>query len=279
MTKIKFSWPNGTRGAFTTSWDDGELHDRRLLKILNQYGIKGTWNLNAGLLFSEHGGDEYRRLHKSEIKKLFQGHEVACHTLTHPYLDKQPEAIVFHEILEDRRTLEELMGHPVKGMALPFGSYDQRVIRLIKQCGIVYSRTINSHFNFNLPSNFLEWHPTCPPKVNLHETWKRFLSNDSPDKLFSLWGHSYEFARDDDWSLIEDFFKEVSQIHKLWHATNIEIYEYVNAWRSLWGSINGQYFRNIYAVDLWMRINEELICLKGGGYFPFASVQKTTQKH
>jgi len=263
MVRIKFSWPTGKEGAFTTSWDDGEVHDRRLIEILNQYGIKGTWNLNSGRLFQEHRGDEYR-LHTNEIQKLFQNHEVACHTLTHPFLDKEPEEIVLHEILEDRRRLEELMGYPIKGMALPFGAYDQRTLRLIKKCGIVYSRTTNSHFSFKLPSSFLEWHPTCHPKVNLIETWKRFLNDDSPDKLFSLWGHSHEFARDDDWNKIESFCEKVSQTTKLWYATNIEIYEYINAWRNLWCSINGQYFRNIFAVDLWMWIDEELICLRGG---------------
>jgi peptidoglycan-N-acetylglucosamine deacetylase len=263
MVKIKFSWPSGKEGAFTTSWDDGEVHDRRLVKILDQHGIKGTWNLNSGLLFQEHQGDAYR-LNTSEIRQLFQNHEVACHTLTHPFLDKQPEAVVLHEILEDRRILEDIMGYPIKGVAIPFGSYDQRILRLIEQCGIVYSRTTNSHFSFKLPSNFLEWHPTCHPKVNLIETWKRFLSDDSPDKLFSIWGHSHEFERDDEWKMIESFFEKGSRIAKIWYATNIEIYEYVNAWRNLWCSINSQHFRNIFAVDVWMWIDEELICLKGG---------------
>ena len=50
MNKLIFSWPNGKAGALTTSWDDGTAHDRRLVAIFNKYGIKGTFNINSGVL-------------------------------------------------------------------------------------------------------------------------------------------------------------------------------------------------------------------------------------
>lgn len=42
-------FPNGKRLAFTTSWDDGTIHDRQMVALLNSFGIKGTYNLNSGL--------------------------------------------------------------------------------------------------------------------------------------------------------------------------------------------------------------------------------------
>ena len=41
-------FPNGKSKAFTMSYDDGTIHDRRLVEIMNRYGIRGTFNLNAG---------------------------------------------------------------------------------------------------------------------------------------------------------------------------------------------------------------------------------------
>ena len=43
-------WPEGRRKAFTVSYDDGVTQDIRLIELLNRYGIKGTFNLNSGLL-------------------------------------------------------------------------------------------------------------------------------------------------------------------------------------------------------------------------------------
>ena len=43
-------WPGGKRKAFTISYDDGVTQDIRLIELLNKYQIKGTFNLNSGLL-------------------------------------------------------------------------------------------------------------------------------------------------------------------------------------------------------------------------------------
>ena len=34
---------------FLLSFDDGTVYDHRFVNLLNQYGIKGTFNLNSGL--------------------------------------------------------------------------------------------------------------------------------------------------------------------------------------------------------------------------------------
>ena len=59
------------------SYDDGKLEDRRLVSIFNKYGIKGTFHLNSGLEMDT-------RIPTSEYQELYKGHEVSCHTLTHP---------------------------------------------------------------------------------------------------------------------------------------------------------------------------------------------------
>ena len=40
----------GKNKAITFSYDDGVTQDRRLIEILNRYGLKATFNINSGLL-------------------------------------------------------------------------------------------------------------------------------------------------------------------------------------------------------------------------------------
>ena len=44
--EISMLFPEGKRKALTFSYDDGTIHDRRLAALLNEYGMKGTFNLN-----------------------------------------------------------------------------------------------------------------------------------------------------------------------------------------------------------------------------------------
>ena len=58
-------FPGGTNRCLTMSYDDGREHDRRLIEIFNQYGIKGTFHLNAYSVEKEGfiPGSEYRTLY------------------------------------------------------------------------------------------------------------------------------------------------------------------------------------------------------------------------
>ena len=39
---------DGKKKALTLSYDDGVVQDIRLIGILNQYGLKGTFNIGTG---------------------------------------------------------------------------------------------------------------------------------------------------------------------------------------------------------------------------------------
>ena len=84
MNKVYSCFPGGKHKALTMSYDDGKLQDRRLVEIFNRYGIRGTFNLNSGLF----GRPE--RIDAAEIPELYRGHEVACHTVTHPTIARSP---------------------------------------------------------------------------------------------------------------------------------------------------------------------------------------------
>ena len=46
---IYMRFPNGLKKVFTMSYDDGVRQDRRLIEILDRYGIKATFNINSGI--------------------------------------------------------------------------------------------------------------------------------------------------------------------------------------------------------------------------------------
>jgi len=126
--------------AITFSFDDGKTQDRRLIDIMNKYGLKGTFNLNSGTLGlkgeSVHGKKIVNRttVKHSEIKNLYNGHEVASHTLLHPNLTEQDNDAIIWQVETDTKLLSNLMGYEVVGFAYPCGGVnnDERVAKIIK---------------------------------------------------------------------------------------------------------------------------------------------------
>ncbi len=267
---LTFSWPEGKAGALTTSWDDGTIHDRRLVSILNAHGLKGSFHLNAAKFGQAASSTWYGYVTPEEVPGLYAGHEISAHSFTHPHLTRIPAGAVRGEMVRDRLRLEELAGYPVVGMSLPFGAYDARVNELLRECGMEYSRTTKSHGAFHPPADFLEWHPTCHHKADLPALWTEFLANKAADKLFYLWGHSYEFDRDNNWEILEKFAAVAGQEATVWQATNQEICEYLRAWRELLVSLDSRRYRNRSGLTIWARQGQELKSIPPGGSLSLA---------
>lgn len=253
-------FPGGKRKAVTLSYDDGTVDDRRMVEILNQYGVKATFHLNSSWLDGE------GRVEAAEIRSLYEGHEIAAHTVSHPYLPHLPAEMKVKEMIEDRCKLEALAGYPVKGMSYPYGDYSEDVAQLLPQLGIAYCRTVYSHQRFDLPEHFHRWHPTCHHLDRLLELTEQFLQEHRPGKplLLYVWGHSFEFARDDNWDLLEQFCKRVSDHDDLWHATNKQIYDYVQALSRLEISVDGTMIYNPSAMSVWVSVDGEPVAVEGG---------------
>ncbi len=257
-------YPGFKTKALTFSYDDGPKEDRHFIDLLNKYSLKGTFNLNSGLMPEKK--DLNDRVAIEEISQLYKGHEVAVHTEHHPFLEKMILSVVTTEILNDRRNLEKYVDYPVRGMAYPFGTYDERVIESCRACGIKYSRTTEAHHKFTLPTSWLKMPSTCHhADERLFELADKFV-NSSPKKesffttdgwLFYVWGHTYEFRTDEDWARIEDFFKLVSNREDVWYATNIEIHDYIEAYRALEYSVDLQRVYNPSAIDVYLVHDEK----------------------
>ena len=87
--------------------------------------------------------------------------------------------------------------------------------------------------------------------------------NQNP-RLFYLMGHSWEFSKDDNWELIEKFGEILSKREDVYHATNIEIYDYVQAYKSLQYSADGYTVYNPTLYEIWFDVDGKLYSIKSG---------------
>lgn len=253
-------FPEGRAKAVTLSYDDGVKQDIRLIDIMHRNGLKGTFNLNSGLFADEASESTIGRLKASEAKKLYlpSGNEVALHGYEHCYWNHISTATLMYDIAEDKHRLEETFNVPIRGGAYPFGDINDNAVKLLELSGIKYCRTVmKQEVDFGIPSDWLSLKATCHHNdKNLGELTLRFLEIEPNFRrdpyLFYLWGHSYEFDNDDNWNVIETFAAEIGNRKDIWYATNIEIYDYVSAYRSLIFATDGSFVINPTVTDVWI---------------------------
>lgn len=255
---VNYLFPEGRKLCLTFSYDDGSRVDERLANIFSEHGLKGTFNLNArGILC----GERKHKILADELKPLFldHGHEVACHGYDHPFEEKLPLPCVMEDIRQDRLALEAATGAPVRGFAYPFGTFSDDVKTLLKMMGIAYARTVkNCKGTPYMPNDFLEWDPTCHHKDNILDRVDPFLNTPAwyGTHMLYVWGHAYEFENSKNWHIIEDFCKRISgHADTVWYATNIEIADYIQAFRNLRYSMDMHQVYNPSVITVWLQDN------------------------
>ncbi len=275
-SELTMLFEGGKRKALTFSYDDGTIYDKKLVSLLKKYDMKATFNLNSGLLGQkEHRmingiNTDFSQIEPWEVKTVYADQEVASHTVNHSSIVGLSQNMGAAEVLKNKQKLEELTGRPVSGFAYPYGSYNELAEEILSACGIEYARTADSSNDFDIPQDFLEWHPTChhdaPELLKLAEN---FCNNDSlQPQLFCIWGRSYEFAQKDNWQVLEEFMKYVSDYReKIWFATSIEIVDYVKAFRELRCSSDGRILQNPTEMTLWFEMDREIHCIHGNEKF------------
>lgn len=273
MASIFMRFPEGRKKALTLSYDDGVEQDVRLIEIMKRHGLKGTFNLNSGCYAAQGTvypkGTIHRRMSKEDCLRVYKnsGMEVAVHGLTHPFLEQLPVNMCVNEILSDRNNLEQEYGVIVRGMAYPFGTYNDSVVATLERCGIVYARTVEVTRDFAIPSDWLRLKATCHHNdPALMELAKKFVESEmsrSPG-LFYLWGHSYEFESDNNWNVIEEFSAYMGGRNSIWYATNIEIYDYIDAYNRLQFSTDGKHIFNPTCRQLWFENGEGIFSVMPG---------------
>ena len=219
----------------TFSYDDGVTQDIRLAELFHTYGMKATFNLNSerfgggGRLTVDGVSVSHEKVQKADVRAIYEGHEIAGHTLTHPRLvDLTDDAEIVRQVEEDRLKLSELCGYEVVGFAYPGGgrNANEHVRDLIgAHTGAKYGRTIGSSHSFDPPSELLLFRPTVH-----HGEWEKlfalgeeFLSMKTEEKkILYVWGHSYEFDALDTWGKFEEFLQMMSGRADIGYVTNRE---------------------------------------------------------
>lgn len=228
---------NGKLKAVTFSFDDGVSQDKKLIEILDKYGLKSTFNLNSAFLGVEGNLERNGRVVRHDknpaqkVAEIYRGHEVAVHTLIHPNLTSLDDDAVEWQVEQDRRLLTQLVGYKVRCMAYPCGGVnnDERVAGVIKnRTNVKFARTVTSTDSFDIPDNLLRYDPTVYyiEKDKLFDLGEKFinLKADKPQVLY-VWGHSYEMdAEYISWREFEEFCKMISGKDDIFYGTNGQIF-------------------------------------------------------
>ena len=271
-------FPGGKPKAVTFSYDDGSSTDIRLVETFNKYGLKCTFNLVGQKI--EKGSGLSKDFIKSEI--LAKGHEIA----THGYLHKAPDSIrtieAIRDTLDTRLILEREFGGIIRGFAFPDRSVHKsatpelysRVKNYLTELDIVYARTGGEdNDRFSLPDDFYNWAPSAHhDNPKLLEYIDSFLSLDLDKvyrsrrdaKLLYIWGHSHEYESNGNWDRLDTICERLSGKEDVWYATNMEIYEYVTAFRSLIYSADGNTVYNPTLKELWFDVDKTLYHISPG---------------
>lgn len=277
-------FPKGRYKAVTFSYDDGCREDIRMAETLSRHGIKSTFNISSDFMGKIHAvcGSQY--LTREEIVEhlLSKGHEIAVHGASHRAPGKQRSIDGIQDVLRCRLELEKSFDRIIRGMAYPDsgvlvfqnGASYGNVRQYLQDLDIAYARTLGENKNsFALPTDWYAWVPTVHHRnPQVFDYIKEFLELDTKDayasvrmpQLFYLWGHSYEFEVNNEWTLLEDICEKLGGNDEIWYATNMEIYDYVIAYNSLVFSADSTRVYNPTLLEVWFDVDATLYSIKPG---------------
>jgi len=195
-------------------WDDGLVDDIRLIEILRRYGARAVFALNPGLYGLERsfgwtaGDREVWRLSLPELVQVYDGFEIASHSMTHPNLtDLTPEQIGW-EVHESRHRLEAIFHKPVSGFCYPFNACNDTVTEVVRAAGYRWARSGTERREGFISLDFLHYQPNC--HFLAEDFWPRYDHERAWDGVFFFWGHSCELASDAMWIAFEKTIAGIS---------------------------------------------------------------------
>ena len=217
------------RKIVVLTFDDGTVYDKGFVEMLNRLGIPATFNLNSGLEdFVWHYEDRHpiHRLKLWENRDLYTGHEVASHTLTHPYLTGLSENQLLHEVGEDCWNLSRIFNiEGLLGFGVPFDQCTEREIGILRESGLVrYIRLSEFREDFSLPED--PFHIRINALYNDPDVWaklKAFRDSKEEVAVFVLCGHSYEFEVCEQWGMMEDLLETLRNIPGVEFMTTMDL--------------------------------------------------------
>lgn len=227
---------------FVWNFDDGLEQDKRIIEILKKYGMGATFNINSGMYgdktyesrikelgFWETPIDKYLarkhhilpavehfRIPENEVLEVYEGFEIASHTLTHQNLRFAGKRAIKKEVAEDVKNLSEKFGREIVGFAYPYGMFSKAAKKILKKNGIKYARTVASTDSFEFPKDPMELPMTSwTIKEDALEKVERFIAAEpvDDDLFFLMFSHGYEFdfgTKEANWEKFEKICEMVA---------------------------------------------------------------------
>ena len=270
---IRLLFPTFKKKAIIFSYDDGCEDDIRLVNLFNQYDIKGNFNLNSKLMEEEfvwyhETGYKVKRLSLEEAKYLYNGHEIASHSLTHPQMEYMSDEEIFYEINEDVKRLEKFFNRKIYGYVTPFEYFSERVVNCCKNIGLSYiTNSFESH-DFHYTSDPYHFSGTIFHLSPIFdETVNNFFNYDEELAWMGIIGHSYDLSVNNMWDKIENICKHVKSSDDILSMTTHEFILYIEAVKKL--IIEDDFIFNSSDIDIFLSINGENFLLQKGSKLVF----------
>ena len=266
--KIEKRYPEGRTKAFNITYDDGVTQDVEVIAMLNRYGIKGTFNLNSelmrtGFTWRHQCGMDITRLRLEEVGDLYEEHEIASHTLTHPYMDSLSDEKLCRQMGEDKRNLEAFFGREVAGFAVPFSYYDSRIARCAEKCGFEYARMSEFILTCTPCKDWYYWKTSVYHIMpQLLPFTEHFLETEEELAVCQIVGHSYDLFTEHLWETMESICAKVSQHPEVWKCTNLELVRYLKAMEQ--AVISEDAIMNRSNRKLWFAVDGNVLSVEPG---------------
>ncbi|MEU6988103.1 polysaccharide deacetylase family protein [Streptomyces sp. NPDC046324] len=217
------------RVVVTTSWDDGHRLDDRLARLLDRYGIAGTFYIaprNIEIAARD-------RLSPAGVRRLAERFEIGGHTLTHQRLPRLTDSAAADEMRAGKEELEGTVGTAVTSFCYPRGEYTAAHIDSARAVGFRRARTVRRNsLTAGPPLELPTTVHACAHRVDgpvalrlargrPRTAARLFLQWDElalrwfdlcleRGGVFHLWGHSWEVDAHRDWHRLERVLTHIS---------------------------------------------------------------------
>lgn len=220
----------------STSWDDGNMLDYKLVSLLEKYNLSGTF----------YPCKSTTRFDDRMIKDIFLKYEVGAHTLTHSKLTEISINKAAEEIKKSKNWLEGIFEKEVNMFCYPYGLYDDQIKEAVEKVGFTGARTTdNFRFDvggdlFSIPVTLQVFpFPVFPSKNHGYKfmvyrnleyfrnikrlklsplsmvSWSKLATAsfdyaEQHSGVWHIWGHSWEIERYNMWEDLETVFRYVA---------------------------------------------------------------------
>lgn len=167
--------------------DDGYQDNlTRMLPLLEKYGYKAVVYVVTGEGYNrwdvEHPTNPDTKvslMSGEQVKELAaSGHvEIGGHTLTHPRLSKLTPEQQAHEIQENKRQLEALLGHPLLSFAYPYGDINESAKEQAIAAGYRFAVATNSGPKAMHQDPFQIRRIAIFPRTDVFGLWRKIRGN------------------------------------------------------------------------------------------------------